>query len=80
MYLGACYVNCGAGVKGVDGSFGTIAVVNDSSICVACNAPCETCVQHPSKCLTCLSGQGNFYQYQCLASCPTGTYANNGVC
>lgn len=46
--------------------------------CLPCNLPCKNCVQHPSKCLTCHSG--NFFEYKCLDVCPIGTFSDNGIC
>lgn len=69
-YNGFCYVNCPAG---------SVASLNTSS-CVACNSPCATCTEHPSKCTTCSSCCGSLFNFQCLTSCPVGTYSINGTC
>lgn len=69
-YNGECFINCPAG---------SVASLNTST-CVACNSPCATCTEHPSKCLTCASCCGSLFNFQCLASCPVGTYSNNGKC
>jgi hypothetical protein len=68
-YNGFCYNNCPAG-----------SVASNTSTCVACNEPCATCTEHPSKCTTCTSCCGNLFNFKCLTSCPTGTYAVNGTC
>lgn len=67
-FNGLCYVNCPSG---------SIAEVTNMT-CLACNSPCGTCTQHPSKCLTCLSG--NFFEFGCVDSCPVGTYSENKTC
>lgn len=58
---------------------GSVASLNTSS-CVPCNAPCATCTEHPSKCTTCSSCCGSLFNFQCLTSCPVGTYSVNGTC
>lgn len=67
-FNGLCYVNCPSG---------SIAEVTNMT-CLGCNSPCGTCTQHPSKCLTCLSG--NFFEFGCVDSCPVGTYSENKTC
>lgn len=67
-YNGLCYVNCPSG---------SIAEVTNMT-CLPCNAPCGNCTQHPSKCLTCLSG--NFFEFGCVESCPVGTFSENKIC
>ena len=69
-YNGFCYNNCPAGS----------VQSNSSATCVDCNAPCATCVEHPSKCTTCASCCGSLFNFQCLASCPVGTYSINDTC
>lgn len=69
-YNGFCYVNCPAG---------SVASLNTST-CVACNAPCGTCTEHPSKCTSCSSCCGSLFNFQCLTSCPVGTFSVNGTC
>ena len=69
-YNGFCYVNCPAG---------SVASTQNNS-CVACNSPCATCTEHPSKCLTCESCCGNLFNFECLKNCPVGTYAVNNTC
>lgn len=69
-YNGFCYTNCPAG-----------SVANTtSSTCVSCNSPCNTCTEHPSKCTSCASCCGSLFNFQCLTSCPVGTYSINGTC
>ena len=69
-YNGFCYNTCPAGS----------VAANNSATCVDCNVPCATCVEHPSKCTTCTSCCGSLFNFQCLASCPVGTYSINGTC
>jgi hypothetical protein len=69
-YNGFCYVNCPSG---------SVASLNTSS-CVTCNSPCGTCTEHPSKCTSCSSCCGSLFNFQCLTSCPVGTYSINGTC
>ena len=69
-YNGFCYNTCPAGS----------VASNTSFTCVDCNAPCATCVEHPSKCTTCTSCCGSLFNFQCLTSCPVGTYSINGTC
>ncbi len=56
---------------------GSIAEVTNMT-CLSCNSPCSTCTQHPSKCLTCVSG--NYFEFGCVDSCPVGTYSENKTC
>lgn len=69
-YNGFCYVNCPSG---------SVASLNTST-CVTCNSPCATCTEHPSKCTSCASCCGSLFNFQCLSSCPVGTYSVNGTC
>jgi proprotein convertase subtilisin/kexin type 5 len=46
--------------------------------CIPCNAPCNKCIQHPSTCSTCLTG--NLFRNTCPDNCPVGYYAENNVC
>jgi hypothetical protein len=68
-YNGFCYKSCPPG-----------SVKGNNSNCLDCNSPCKTCTEHPSKCTSCQSCCGNFFNYQCLESCPVGTYSVNGSC
>jgi len=45
----------------------------------ACTGGCATCVGSPTFCRTCSSGQSAF-NGQCVSSCPTNTFSNNGSC
>jgi len=69
-YNGQCFTNCPPG---------SVASLNTSS-CVSCNSPCATCTEHPSKCTTCSSCCGSLFNFQCLGSCPVGTYSVNATC
>lgn len=67
-YNGRCEVNCPNG-----------SITDDvDQTCIACNSPCGNCVQHPSKCLTCITG--NYFEFACHDTCPVGTFNNNGIC
>lgn len=76
MYKGSCYSVCPAGTIG-DRSTG-------NWVCSPCNAPCKTCINHPSYCTSCLNGQGylqtSSVSQSCVLSCVAGTYPDNGVC
>jgi hypothetical protein len=76
MYNGACYSVCPAGTIG-DSSTGNWN-------CVPCNAPCQTCMNHPSFCTSCQNGQGylqtSAVSQSCVQTCNDGTFASNGVC
>ncbi len=76
MYKGNCYSVCPAGTIG-DKSTG-------SWLCLPCNSPCKTCMNHPSYCTSCLNGMGYLQtsadQQSCVLTCVEGTYAEAGVC
>ncbi|CAD8121248.1 unnamed protein product [Paramecium sonneborni] len=51
----------------------------DRTLCVICDLSCKTCVDTPSKCLTCYDGYELLFN-QCLLSCPISTYRLNKDC
>ena len=50
-------------------------------VCISCDSTCQECIGSlPTQCINCNTVYGNstsyFYQNQCLATCPIGTYAD----
>ena len=76
MYKGKCYTVCPAGTIG--------AREGGNLVCAPCNAPCKTCMNHPSFCTSCLNGKGylqtSAVSQSCVLSCVAGTYPVGGVC
>ena len=66
---GKCYSRCPAGTLSEQ----------SSGKCTACNAPCRTCVTHPSVCTSC-EIDATLSDGKCFTTCSTGTYPVSGLC